>query len=658
MKQTRLGLPFKAVFGEEPAGSTEPLFWFKTFRILRAFSPAREHLIREIKFHRGLNIVWSKPPAGETTNAKERTAGHAGGKTTLCCLLRGLLGEPGYESPTFLQSVKEHCPDGWFAAELRLNGTSWCVARPFSSKAVIAAKMDKLDDFLAAKPATLRDEFDRELSKAASLVTPIRELPGGAALQPWGFFPWFVRDQNAQFSSAGAWTDSSTGRSPVQSLTPQDRSLVMRSVFDPYAAEEVPLMEKLDEAKKSSKQRKKKRAEKLVSLRELGGWLAEQSELKDLENDQSLMRLDGVRKQLDAKIDELSSSSFADSEAALAYDAALVEWNECQKQAEAASVNQIRCYEENKAALPEVAPPEPLPPVEEEYLMRLVRSRPSRLFCCVPMSEARKHCVLARVAEAASGALERSDPAGALVPARQLYAQASAMADRTKSDLAKAKVKLDEAKRIRDEELRKLESKKQELGNQLDNLNLMERLGEVAESEKREADKLSAEVKDLAKKIDEARNRSDEATALFHHYFGDTLRFVYGESATGSLSAPKGVIHLQATVDDSDRKGAALNAATVVCFDLALLAEATDGKCSHPRFLVHDGPRVADVTVDIYHRYFDFVEMLASRSDSPNFQYIITTTTPPPERFQGSDSVVCELDASTDAGRLLGVDLT
>ncbi|MCQ2394447.1 MAG: hypothetical protein MJ249_09185, partial [Kiritimatiellae bacterium] len=57
-------------------------------------------------------------------------------------------------------------------------------------------------------------------------------------------------------------------------------------------------------------------------------------------------------------------------------------------------------------------------------------------------------------------------------------------------------------------------------------------------------------------------------------------------------------------------------------------------------------------------RYFELAEDLEKRAKgNPNFQYIITTTEPPPEEFCQQPYLRLKLDASSAADRLLKCDL-
>ena len=73
---------------------------------------------------------------------------------------------------------------------------------------------------------------------------------------------------------------------------------------------------------------------------------------------------------------------------------------------------------------------------------------------------------------------------------------------------------------------------------------------------------------------------------------------------------------------------------------------------------MHDGPRVSDVTRSIYLGYFNLMHDLEIAShDNSNFQYIITTTEPPPERFKAEPYLRLKLDASRPEDRFLKCNL-
>ena len=97
-----------------------------------------------------------------------------------------------------------------------------------------------------------------------------------------------------------------------------------------------------------------------------------------------------------------------------------------------------------------------------------------------------------------------------------------------------------------------------------------------------------------------------------------------------------------------------------IAFDLAAVLHSMEGKCAHPRFLIHDGPREADMARVIYERFFLYARRMedALPPEQATFQYILTTTThPPPEMQEGSKWLLGEkLSGATKEGRLLKED--
>ena len=109
-----------------------------------------------------------------------------------------------------------------------------------------------------------------------------------------------------------------------------------------------------------------------------------------------------------------------------------------------------------------------------------------------------------------------------------------------------------------------------------------------------------------------------------------------------------------------DLTSAAIETLKILTFDLAALISSVEGRGFHPRFLVHDGPRDADMAADLYQKLFLLAHELelAFGTGAPSFQYIVTTTEPPPGDLQEPPSRLDPiLDSSTKGGRLFKEDL-
>ena len=131
-----------------------------------------------------------------------------------------------------------------------------------------------------------------------------------------------------------------------------------------------------------------------------------------------------------------------------------------------------------------------------------------------------------------------------------------------------------------------------------------------------------------------------------------------GMQVVGRVKLKDGSIKLEASYYSANQQSAALDAVMNICFDITTMVYSVIGTGTHPCFLIHDGPRVSDVTHSIYLGYFKLMHALEMAShDSPNFQYIITTTEPPPEELQKEPWLICKLDATETQGRLLKCNL-
>jgi len=108
-------------------------------------------------------------------------------------------------------------------------------------------------------------------------------------------------------------------------------------------------------------------------------------------------------------------------------------------------------------------------------------------------------------------------------------------------------------------------------------------------------------------------------------------------------------------------RGSAMTLVRSIAFDIASILASIDGTARHPRFLVHDGPRDSDLTAQLYQRIFMLARAMEGERGNghePPFQYIITTTEPPPHDMQRKEWLLDPvLDATDPSKRLLGVDL-
>jgi hypothetical protein len=103
--------------------------------------------------------------------------------------------------------------------------------------------------------------------------------------------------------------------------------------------------------------------------------------------------------------------------------------------------------------------------------------------------------------------------------------------------------------------------------------------------------------------------------------------------------------------------GVAGEALKTWAFDVAAMLAAAEGRTPLPALLIHDSPREGDLGLSHYHKYFRYVAGLEHRLGGTAFQYIVSTTTSPPDEIVGAGHVVLRLNGGTANDRLLRVNL-
>jgi hypothetical protein len=152
----------------------------------------------------------------------------------------------------------------------------------------------------------------------------------------------------------------------------------------------------------------------------------------------------------------------------------------------------------------------------------------------------------------------------------------------------------------------------------------------------------------------EAKLRSQHSATLsrLRELFSYVCKGVLGNQVKASL-----VLSGQGLQADVEVGGMAMESLKAVAFDLAAMLMSIEGHSMLPAFLLHDSPREADLGEAIYHRLFRLVRSFERLGDDPPFQYIITTTSRPPNDFCQLPYLVAELQGSNARERLLRTDL-
>jgi len=189
----------------------------------------------------------------------------------------------------------------------------------------------------------------------------------------------------------------------------------------------------------------------------------------------------------------------------------------------------------------------------------------------------------------------------------------------------------------------------------IDDVNRLEESLLAQEQRHRRAEELTGELDQ--KRAMTAAFREAQASVFYRlsRFFGAIIHEMAGPNAGGKVALDGNGLKLSVELG-GERSTAAIDSLKVIAFDLAVMCMSIEGDLPLPAFLVHDSPREADLGLSVYHRLFHLVRHLEPKESLPLFQYIVTTTTRPPNELSDKPWLRETLGGATEA-RLLKRDL-
>jgi len=617
----------------------EPELWFKELRLLDRLDLTAER--RRITLHRGFNILWAAPEDPETEQGlyRDGLAGHASGKTLFCRILRHLLGEDHLGTQSQRDGIHEHFLSLWAVASVRVNRRSWIVGRPLAADGdKFAVPVDTFEEALSGPEAPTGgyDQFIAEVQKLGQSVEPIYPGAGWRHL-----LPWVARDQEARFSSLVAWRETvSQGDNPLTKVI--DRHQVMRAVLGLLDHREPALRQRL-EGDQTTLETMRNRL--VTDETQLTGKVV-------LATDQAAKLLgEEMPKETDAIVARLDSLAEVLRDGAQGLNK--------RPPAPAVVAAQKRLYAANKAltlAESELEKTnEQLPTLIARRDRDLTMARQIKTGNVVDPTRADANfCPRTLIYAKEKGCYQDTKPTDeSALSVTDIENQAKA--DSIAIDALEAKAKKLNA------EMSKLETAVADAEIHLNdatteaNRDLALLLHKAARAEgiaklyrsiaetREEQTKAANTIKQRGEALDadratlsRLRRDMEDKVVELSNIFADIIRGVMGVSVEPELRVTAEGIEPHVT-RGSELSGAALDTIKTLAFDLAAVIASIEGKGDHPRFLIHDGPREGDMARVIYDRFFFYatgIEHAFASPDEASFQYIITTTTPPPKSMR------------------------
>jgi len=618
-------------------GRAEPRLWIRRFVIWR--DPHGEP-IRDISLRPGLNIVWS-PDATEQTELGplQQAIGHGSGKTLFCRLLRYCLGEPRFASEDQRHRIAEEFPEGAVGAEIVLNGMPWAVVRPFAPRRRHIAVADcRLEDAVANTDAQSAIELFLDAVSGAFFPDDIAALiPGGKnPRDAWLVaMAWLTRDQECRFNHVLDWRspDSESG-SPARGLGRSDVLDALRVFLQALSPDE-----------------RSTRAEIAAKdgLRRSG----------EVERDHLAWQVEQTRGQLMVELavpeDQVLPGKMSVAPLAEAAQARLAEASKVKPSPVANDIETVRQIRDAARSqltllLKQQAAVDAKIPELDRIIARIKGEAPSLSYlqqdaespacpvCEVPIDGAlAEGCGLShKLPDVQSIRQRRERLQQDLQTEQQNIASLQSEKRKFPPELALAEQKLEQ----HESRLRQLEATRD--AREATWCGAQRLVDEVA-GYKQLLDRHEAAVstvRSLEGTIERARASAsafrDKQGAVFlrlKEKFDAIIRELVGPQARGRTSLSGNGLELNVNLG-GDRSTAAIESLKIIAFDLAALALSIEGKAATPEFLLHDGPREADLGLSLYHRLFQLARRLEDVSPQPLFQYIMTTTTRPPQELE------------------------
>ena len=630
--------------------------------VMRESDDASKVPLRQIVLHRGLNIVWGvelPDDAGSDAAHPVTLSGHSVGKTTLCRLIRYCLGEKNFGSQGAESRIKSAFPEGWVGMELVVNGQAWAVLKPIGQRG----------NSKAARDATAESLFDLE-SKDNHYVDFMKYL-GGAMMaglaaetppnsnKPYEWkhlLAWLTRDQEARFQSLHDWRSSRSGAEKLElKHWVNDALYFIRLVLGLLHEQELEASQALEVLEAELKQVETRMAN-----------LRHEPEYRFNEQERALKESLGLPQgdALNADEGDLTSPVFTrrgELERAISdlqEDIDGIERRIAEKRIWLASYDEdrkrFRSALETTEEATETGETEPADDTIRK--LRELRGKDCQwgnvpvLDCTyvkARLEEAGKIIDLEKSREERRVASETERRLQILEQTQKNHDQIVALLNDLRrkllADMTEKRERETELAGYR-EALRRLEY---HLNQRRQALDLIE--GRTPNTElQRETTRAEALREGIERKktaLDDLQKSYRERLDAIGKIYDGLIKRCLSETYTGALHMPKG--ELQFRIEEATGlSGEAVETLALVLADVAAMMCACQGIGHHPRFLVHDSPREADLDRHIYNRYLRAMWALTEEhggKESAPFQYIVTTTSRPPDDIH--EAICLKLEA-------------
>ncbi len=655
---------------------SEPDVWVSRLVIFERISPDPV-AIRDIPLTRGVNIVWAEEI--EDDNPAAEITGHSAGKTTFCRLLRYALGEKTFGTKVSMELIRTCLPEGYIAAEVHIAGQKWAVRRPFGSGRMSYVKQNATVEQLLQErnESVTQDEYPKKIG----LDSLLDEFETGAVVRTgepiqWGhILAWCARDQEARFQNIYDWrSHRSESEAPSFRYSKGGALFVMRTALGLFFPDELKGEEKLaqlqQESDRLNREIEEKKREPTFRVNLYDQDLRRR--LKTLlSNDQEIDALPLRSGNLLPDLHALTERARVEIERAIrGHDEEIADLQNRIDEVGAQMRKHQKDLEEldtlfqlNTAAGKELDDG-----VSARQSQRYVLREHADTLCpfgdvlireCSYVLNRQKILQITQFQDVHAmedAETRRRNEVEKIEMAKQILREAIQSLENERRQLQATRNSLGIERRKQSEEAR-------DLGRTLDAL---EKWTQSSEQDsgypelihmRGRLDRINGESERLEKDLAGLLRQHDRNRQLLASIFSAAVRAVLSSgSYDGQVVLDNRELAFRITHGPA-MSGEAVETLSVLLSDVASLVYNTVSDEAHlPGIMLHDSPREADLGIRIYRSFIRFVGSLIDsfgENDNCPFQYILTTTTPPPRELQGPEFVKLRLNASKVDGLLL-----
>ena len=639
----------------------EPLIWISRLVIVESAEPLK--IIRDVPLHRGLNVVWGIE-ATDDSKDEPLVAGHGVGKTSFCRLLRYCLGETSFGNSVTRDLIRKAFSQGYVGAQVHVQGESWAIVRPFGSGRVSYARQDaSIEEVLSERPA--RDSFSQFREHLAAVgVTgiPAEMLRNPSRpIQWWQLFAWCSRDQEARYQHLLEWrSPRSDSDTPAFQKPKADAVWLLRVVLGLLTGDEVALERHIQALEEE--------------LENIAQQIAERQQEPEYWSRH-------YRRQLKAQfgIDEADTATLSTEDMfslprlVASKDGGLVEQvaglnvrlAEIDRQISlvAAMINEATQFQEEQSTTAEITGQgtDTLAQVAEKLntLKQMILDHKLRLcsYGRVTVGQC-QHAQnnLANLDDEIRQA--RRDVTPDIATRDQIVAELEETARRAAESVRRLREQhqLLTDRRNLEQELAELSSQSRGMKSALTALEGWESFlrsdtidPKLTEYHARQREKEDEKKKQEAELKEKFAQHSLQVKRL-QDTFNMVVRAVLSDIYSGRVELTDSTIAFRIT-QNTALAGEAVETLAILLADMSAVLLGAENASTHPAFLIHDSPREADLGLRIYQRFLRCMAALhvelGGTTDAP-FQYILTTTTPPPAEVQANGCLCLELKSVND----------